>query len=182
MTPQFYKGDERELKFYASGAGIMDDLNIQKDLFFDEAFSTFALGEIIWDSGRSPLANAISRNIFRESFEAIFDSFLIAGTFESYLLVFRKIFGDDVDVTFTIPAPGKLNIDIIAAGVEISDFIAREIVDNEYLFYDVVDIEEDDEIVFQTVKGIESEYELNQMLFELVPAGIYTEITLTLGA
>lgn len=181
MTPQFYKGDERELKFYNSGAGILDDLSFQKDLFFDEAFTTYALGEIIWDSGRSPLANAIPRKIFRESFSAIFDSFLIAGTFESYILVFKKIFGDDVDITFTVPAPGKLNIDIIAAGVEISDFLAREIVDNAYVFYDVVD-DEDDEIVFQTVKGFETEYELNQMLFELVPAGIYTNITLTLGA
>ena len=106
MTPQFYKGDERELKFYNSGSPILDDLNAQKDLFFNEAFTTYTLGEIIWDSGRSPLANAIPRKVFRESFSAIFDSFLIAGTFESYLLVFRKIFGDDVVVTFSVPAPG----------------------------------------------------------------------------
>jgi hypothetical protein len=76
--------------------------------------------------------------------------------------------------------PGKLNIDITASGVQISDFISREIVNNEYVFDEVID-DEGDNIVFQGVKGFETQYELEQMLFEMVPAGIYTEITLTLG-
>ena len=175
---QYFKGDATELKMDAAGTPIMNLLSIQKDLFLAGAYTAFPLGDLIYEEGRSPLSNAILQSIFRESFPEIFEAFVVSGSFESYLTVFRKIFGDDVDVTFTIPDPGKLEIVIIASGLEISKFIAREIVDNAYVFDYVVD-DVGDNIVFQTVKGFQSQYELEQMLFELVPAGIYTEITLT---
>lgn len=178
--PQFFKGDATEQKYYLSGLPISEQLSAQKSLFFDDAYACFVLGELLYDNDYAPLARAIPREIFRESFATVFDAFLTAGSFESYLTVFRNIFGDDVEVTFTVPAPGKLNIDIVAAGFQLSDFIAREIVANAYVFDEIID-DEDDNIVFQTVKGFESQYELQQMLFEMVPAGIYTEITLTVG-
>lgn len=181
MGQQYFKGDDQELKFFAAGNPIATNLSAQLDQFFDGAYASFVLGELLYDTGRSPLANAIPREIFRESFAKIFDSFLLAGSFESYLTVFRNIFGEDVDVTFTVPAPGKLNIDIVAAGTALYDFIARIIVENEYQFDTIID-DEDDTIVFQAIKGFESQYELEQMLFEMVPAGIYTEITLTIGS
>lgn len=178
---QFFKGDAQELKFYNSGNPVLSNLSGQKNDFFNGSYSCFVLGEVLFDNNRSPLANAIPREIFREVFSDLFDSFVLAGSFESYLTVFRNVFGETVDVTFTIPAPGKLEIDIVADGTALYDFIARIIVDNEYQFDTIVD-DEDDTIVFQAVKGFESQYELEQMLFEMVPAGIYTEITLTIGA
>lgn len=180
MAVQYFKGDSREKKFYNCGLEIMDNLSMQKDMFYDDAFETADLGDLIKEDLRSPLANAISPTIFRSSFKEIFDAFVVAGTFESYLTVFTKIFGDDVEVDFTVPSPGKLLIDIVASGLEESPFIERHIVSNVYLFEEVVDYV-DDNIVFQTVKGFQSQYELEQMLFEMVPDGIYTEITLTLG-
>lgn len=177
---QRFKGDETEEKFYLAGSPICQALSAQKSIFFDEAYACFVLGEVLFDSARAPLANAIPRAIFRQSFVEIFDAFVSAGTFEGYLTVFRKIFGEDVEVEFTVPAPGKLNIDITATGVELSPFVARRIESNAYVLDSVID-DEDDNIVFQTIVGFESQYELEQMLFEMVPAGIYTEITLTLG-
>lgn len=177
---QYFKGDSEELKFYNGGEPTLSDLALQKDSFFDEAYACYILGEMIWDSARSPLANAIPRAIFRKSFSTIFDSFLLAGSFESYLIVFQKVFGASVDVTFTVPAPGKLNIDIIADTIELTDFIARYISENSYFYDEIID-DEGDNIAFQSIEGLESEYELQQMLFEMVPAGIYTEITLTIG-
>ncbi len=177
---QYFKGDAQELKFYNAGEPSLSDLALQKDSFFDEAYACYILGEMIWDSARSPLANAIPRAIFRKSFSTIFDSFLLAGSFESYLIVFQKVFGASVDVTFTVPAPGKLNIDIIADTIEITDFIARYISDNSYFYDEIID-DEGDNIAFQSIEGLESEYELNQMLFEMVPSGIFTNITLTIG-
>ena len=178
--PQFFKGDAEERRYYNSGQPIMSDLSTQKDLFFDDAYACFILGELLYDTNRAPLANAIRRDIFRESFSTIFDAFLLAGSFEAYLTVFRKIFGDDVDVEFTVPAPGKLQIDIVAAGFELSDFLARRIEANTYVYDEVID-DEGDNIAFQSVKGFTSQYELEQMLFEMVPDGIYTEITLAVG-
>ena len=163
--PQFFKnGDAEELKYYNSAAPISDQLSAEKDQFNQDAYACFVLGELIYDNDLSPLANAIPREIFRESFQSIFDAFLTAGSFESYLSVFRKIFGDDVEVTFGVPAPGKLTIDIVAAGVQLSPFVARYIESNTYVFHNVVD-DEGDQIVFQTIKGFESQYELEKMLF-----------------
>ena len=178
--PQFFKGDAEERRYYESGRQILDILSAQKNEFLDGAYGCFVLGELLYDNDYAPLANAIPRAIFRESFETIFNSFLIAGTFESYLTVFRNIFGDAVEVTFTVPAPGKLEIDIVATGLEIYGTLVRDIVNDAYQYYTLTD-DEGDRIVLQAVKGFESQYELEQMLFEMVPAGIYTEITLTVG-
>lgn len=178
--PQFFKGDETELKYYNSGAPILQTLSQQKTDFYEDAYGCFVLGELLYDNGYAPLSNAIPREIFRESYAALFESFVVAGTFEGYLSVFRQIFGPDVEVVFTVPGPGQLNIDITSAGVVLSPFITRYIENNAYVLDNIVD-DEGDRIVFQTVKGFESQYELEQMLFEMVPDGIYTEIDLTIG-
>lgn len=176
---QYYKGDELEIKMDAAGAKAMDQIKLQRDLFYSQAYETSALGDLIYDNKLAPLTNAITREIFRDAFKEIFDAFIAVGTFEAYLTVFRKIFGPDVDVTFTVPAPGKLNIDIIATGFELYDFIYREIQDNNYVYDEVID-ENDDIIAFQLLKGFQTQEEVEQMLFEMVPAGIYTEITLSI--
>jgi hypothetical protein len=178
---QKFKGDALELKFEAVMSGIAQDLSLQRDLFMEGAYEAAPLGDLIFDDLRSPLSNAISKEIFRTAFAEIFQAFIEVGTFEAYLTVFKKIFGDDVEVLFTIPAAGKLQIDITAEGVELADFVARYIQDNQYVFDEIID-DEGDNIVFQSIKGFQSQYELEQMLFEMVPAGIYTEISLTLGA
>lgn len=177
---QMFKGDATELKFYNSGASILGLLSDQKTVFFDECFDSYVLGELIWDNELTPLANAIPRDVFRETFSTIWDSFVLAGSFESYISVFKKIFGDDADIVFTVPAAGKLNIDITANAEALFDFISRDVVDGAYEFSEIID-DEDDNIVFQAVPGLESEYEVEQMLFEMVPAGIFTQITLTLS-
>lgn len=179
--PQFFKGDATEIKYYNSGLPSVDAIIAQRDAFYDDAYGCFILGELLYDNDYAPLARAIPREIFREGFATIFESFIIAGTFESYLTVFRNIFGDDVEVTFTVPGNGRLQIDIVAAGFQLSDFITRYIENNAYVFDEIID-DEGDNIVFQTVKGFESQYELEQMLFEMVPDGVYTEITLTVGS
>jgi hypothetical protein len=182
---QHYKGDDLELKFEAAIQPILDVLSMQKDLFFDGAYDCGPLGDLLHEDDRSPLANAIKLEIFRTSFNTIYNAFTVSGSFESYLVVFRKIFGDTVDVTFTVPAPGKLNIDIVADELEEAFFVERHIVSNHYFFDNVVwydTVPDGGNIVFQSVKGFKTQYELEQMLFEMVPAGIFTEITLTFGA
>lgn len=176
---QFFKGDEKELKFYNSGLPILNSTSNDRTEFFNDAFACFALGDLLYDTGRAPLTNAIKREIFREAFATIFNAFLTAGSFESYLTVFRTIFGDDVQVTFTVPSAGRLQIAIVAAGVQYSTWVARTIVGNSYVFDEIID-DEGDNLVFQSVKGFETQYEVEQMLFEMVPDGIFTEISLTL--
>lgn len=178
--PQYFKGDALEKKFDNSGETICSQLSLDKDDFLEGAYETGPLGDLIFEASRSPLSNAISQDIFRLAFKQIFEAFVKVGTFEAYITVFEKIFGEDVGLTFTVPGPGQLQIDIEAEGIELSDFITRYIQNNAYVFDEIVD-DEGDNIVFQTLQGFQSQYELEQMLFEMVPAGIYTEITLNLG-
>lgn len=177
---QFFKGDAIEKKYYDAGKPIMDGLSLQRDEMFDDAYACQVLGNIIWESKLSPLTNAITQDIFRESFSELVQSFIEVGTFESYLSVFKKIFGEEVGVQFEVPAPGKLNILIEAEGIELFEMMGREIVDDAYDYFEITD-HTGDPILLQTVKGFQSQAELERMLFEMVPAGIFTNISLTIG-
>lgn len=177
---EYFKGDETELKYYNSVKPISDVIDSATDDMYDECYESAPLGEVLFDSGRTPLSNAIKREIFISAFAEIFQAFVKVGTFEAYITVFEKIFGTDVDVQFTVPAAGKLEIDITAEGVELSYFVAREIEDNTYAYNQVITQDGIDSLVFQSIKGFTSEYDLEQMLNEMVPAGVFTTITLTL--
>jgi hypothetical protein len=177
---QKFKGDETELKFEAAGSNILDALELQLDAFEAGAYTAAPLGDVLYDTERTPLANAIDRTIFRNAYPEIYEAFTVAGSFESYLSVFAKIFGDEVDVTFTVPAPGKLEIDIIADEVILSDLVSRYIADGQYNFDEIVDYDGDN-VAVQTIKGFQNPYELEQMLYEMVPDGIWTSISLTFG-
>lgn len=178
---QYFKGDEVERKVYACVAPIMAEILIQRGLLVSECYQAGDLGDVIYDNNWAPLANAIDKQIFRSTFADLFGSFISAGTAEAYIAVFQKIFGDDVEITFTVPAPGQLGIEIVASGTELSHMLGRHISDNIYLFDDVVTTDGDN-ISFATIKGFQSQYELEQMLFEMVPEGISTDITLTVGS
>ena len=106
--------------------------------------------------------------------------FLEAGSFEGYISVFQKVFGNDVDLTFTVPSAGKLVIDIQAQGLIPFDLAARKIVENEYVFDKVVD-QDDNQIIINFIKGLNSQSDVEIMLNELVPQGVWTDINLTLG-
>lgn len=183
MSVQYFKGDDNEKKFDASAQTILAALSNQLDEFFAGAYRCKPLGDLLWENNRAPLAKAIKQEVFRDAFAEIFDAFLVAGTFESYISVFKKIFGEAVEVTFTVPGPGILDIDIVADGFEASNFIARHIEGADYVYDNVVYLDGDgtDNIVFQTVKGFTAQYELEQMLKEMVPIGISTHITLSTG-
>ncbi len=190
---QKFKNDSIENKYIDAGTPIFDQLSMAKDDFFDDCYNAAPLGDLLHEGDRSPLSTAIQLEIFRNCFNTVYENFRVAGTFESYLVVFQKIFGESVQVEFNAdnlttpdspPGPGKLQINIIADELELFDFVARHINDNEYLFDKVVYYDDDgqDNIIFQTVKGFHTQYELEQMLFEMVPAGVFTDINLTFGA
>lgn len=176
----FKSTDEKERKIVEAGKQPFDLKLAELDEFYDNAYSAGPLGDLLWQENRAPLSRAIVQSIFRETFSEVFEAFLVAGSFESYISVFKKIFGDDVEITFTVPDPGKLQIDIVSTGFQLSDFISRYIENNAYVFDEVID-DEGDNIVFQTIKGFQTQYELEQMLREMVPAGVFTEISLTVG-
>lgn len=179
---QFFKStDEVERKFYRVAENMIDLLNAQRGLTFGLAYEAEPLGDALWNLKAAPLTRSVKQNIFRQVFNTIFNNFLTAGNPEAYLSIFRQIFGETVDVQFTIINPGHVKIDIVTDSVDISDWQARELDENTFLFFDIVD-DVDDEIVFQTLAGFETPREVEVLLFELTPYGIFTEFTLTIDA
>lgn len=176
----FFKGDELELKMYDAAAPALEEIGTFLDEFFEQCYLCKPMGALLYDERRVPLTNAIRREVFIDTFAEIFDAWIFSGTFESYLTVFRKIFTNDAVIEFTVPAPGKLIIDIEAPATQENQFIARVIESGSFVFYDMI-TQDGDFLVFRGFPGIETEYELNKMLFTMVPAGIYTEISLTLS-
>ncbi len=177
---QFFKGDATEQKMYAAAAPTIDLLSLVLSTYFTDAYGSVEMGELLFDSQRIPLTNAIRREIFITCFKQILMAWAYCGTFESYLTVFRKIFGEDAEIEFTVPGPGKLTIDVTSSGTQNYNFIAREIVDNDYVFSNIVDYD-DNQIVFQAIQGIDTEAELITVLFTMVPGGIFTDVSLTIG-
>jgi len=206
---QKFKGDDLENKMIAVCQSVFDDLSAQKDLFFNEAYYSGPLGDILWTDGRAPLSQTIKQDVFRDAFQIIFEEFRHAGTFEAYMAIFDQIFGPQCEVEFTVPAPGKLEMDIIVEGFMLDDIINQDgdslitqsgvdhivsktrsgtvndiaivgvLVGGIETLYELI-TEDGDNILFQFVKGFKTQYELEQMLFEFVPAGIFTTVTLTI--
>ncbi len=205
---QKFKGDATELKMIECAKSLFDDLSAEKTTFFEQCYSAGPLGDILWTDERAPLSQTIKQDVFRDAFQAIFEEYRHSGTFESYNAIFDQIFGTQCEVEFTVPAPGKLNIDIVAGGFSIDDIIddvgdsliTQDGVDHIITksrstssdfaivstfiagvetIYELVD-SDGDNILFQFVKGFKTPYELEQMLFEFVPAGIFTTVTLTI--
>jgi hypothetical protein len=177
---EVFKGDATELKFIEAGSGATDVVSTEKDTFYSGAYEAEAFGDILYDLKLTPLSYSIPKENYRDVFWVIFNQFPLTGTFEVFLSAFRAVFGPDVDVTFTVPAPGKLTIDIAATGLILSDFIAREIIDNVYVTNEIID-DVGDNIAFLSLKGFANQSQVERMLFEMVVAGIYVTVTLDLG-
>lgn len=177
---QYFKGDETELKFVNAGLPAFTGVSLSKAAFFDGCYDAAPLGQLIWDLKASSIARGINRAAFSVVFNEIFNRFNVAGTFELYIDVFKLIFGEDAEIEFTVPAPGKLEIEISAAEATLFDFIAATIEDNDYTFDEVVD-DTGDNIAFATIAALVSQYETEQFLYQLAPGGIFTTITLTIG-
>lgn len=175
----FKNGDVTEKKYEDSAEPILTILSGDKTDFYDGAYTCEPLGDLIFETERAPLTNAIKQDIFRAAFSEIFQAFVKVGTFEAYITVFQKIFGVDANITFTVPAPGKLTIAIEATQIELSDFIYRIVQDNQFVYDQIITQDGVDVVAFQSIQGFATQYELETMLFEMVPAGIFTDISLT---
>lgn len=177
MNPQLFKGDDVELQYDGSISPETDILSVDKDEFFEGAYDDSTLGDIIFQDSRSPLSQEIPQDVFRVVFSQIFQNFNQAGTFEFYMSVFKAVWGDNVDVTFTVPSPGILQINVEALEIEFDQVIARYIVDNEY-FYDNLLTSTGDNLLFQVAQGLKTQGEANSLTQELCVGGILVTITL----
>lgn len=151
----------------------------ERTTFYDNAFVSFLLGDLLYS--RDPMAGVITQEVYRQSYPAIHELFTRPGTFEFYMTVFRSIWGNDVAVSFVVPGPGHLQVNINALAVRMDFAAARSIVDNAYVDDDII-TEDGDNLIFQGTQGIKTQREIDAMMIEVHPEGVYVETTLTIGA
>ena len=177
----FKETDETEAKFTAAALPALEDLGGERDTFYADAFEAFPLGDVLYELERDPMVGVITPEIFRSSFFAIHELFTRPGTFEFYLEVFRAIWGEAVDVEFVVPAPGKLLINIAELAPTTFNLMVRRIVSDVYVYEALKTTTALDQIVIQDVQGTKNETEVDALINEIAPGGIWIVSTLETG-
>jgi hypothetical protein len=178
---RFKETDPIETKTLAVFMPTLDALGEDHDDFWNGFATAANLGDVLYTLGRDPLAGVIDPITFRQSFWAIHELYTRPGTFEFYLTVFRAIWGDDVDVIFTIPGPGKLEIGISGELAPIESYLVfREIVGTTYILHPMITQDGGDRILAQGFQGLKTQADANRLIAELAVHGIWTTLTLTL--
>lgn len=178
MVEAFRQTDAVEKKVADAASPALALCGDALDDFFAGAETCFRLGDVIFELKRAPLVDAISQETFRRGFYAIFDLFTRPGTFEYYLSVFRAIFGENVYVEFSIPAPAHLKITLTVLDTSLENAAYREVEGMAYVVGDILTTE-GDELIFQVDLGPKSQSEFDIIMLELVPAGIFLDGELT---
>lgn len=176
---RFKQNDPIERKVTDCFSPMTELIENMRTEFFDGAYTSYGLGEAIFNIGADPMARSSSKETYLESYPAFHELFKKPGTFDFFLGVFRSVWGDDVEVEFSIPTPGHLVINIEALESRADNWTARSIVDNEYIYDNMVD-HVGDNLMFQAVNGVKTQQEVDTMMAELSVQGIFTETTLTI--
>jgi hypothetical protein len=177
VITQKFKGDATELKVEASASPAFDLASLSKDQFLESGFTAAPFLLMLYDEGRMPFSDRIPRDSFVEFIQEALSRFPFTGTFDSYLFILEKVFGEGSGVLFDVPAAGKLEILVNAASSILSDLVAVELSSGQYVTSELVN---EDLALLQVsgISGIDSEYKLTQLLAELIPAGIFPDVTL----
>lgn len=174
---QYFKEDERELKFYNAGKNAFDVVTSAQESFFDGAYTASDFLLALYDAGRMPFADRVPRDAFVAFFLQAVPNFPFTGTFEAYLFILKSIFGQATEIFFEVPAPGKLSILVDAEASFFDDWVATEFIDGVYVDTPMVTWEGEG-MEFGGVSGITSQAQLVMLLQEIIPQGIWTNIGL----
>ncbi len=177
MTQNF-KGDATELKMQLAGSRPFDICGASLDQFYAGGYDAADFLLMLYDAGRMPFADRVARDSFVSFIAQAIPNFPVTGTFEAYIFILKAIFGDETLVEFDVPAAGKLEMIVNAEAALDFDFQGREYTSDGYLTFELVTMD-GYALAFTGISGIDSEAELTQLLGEIIPAGIWPDITLT---
>jgi hypothetical protein len=176
MTQNF-KGDSKELKMQAVAGPLLDLTDVALNSFYSDGYDCNEFLLMLYDEQRMPFQK-LSRLAYIQFIKEALKRFPSAGTFEFYLFILRAIFGDLSEINFELTDPGKISIEVNATSRLEYDLIAREFIDGSYVDYELIDYNFDI-LTARGLAGIENEYQLGLLFSEILPCGIYPEISLT---
>jgi hypothetical protein len=181
MITQKFKGDDTELKMEAAAESAFDLCDVSLDKFYQEGYDASPFLLMLYDEGRMPFSDRVPRDSFVEFIREALERFPFTGTFESYIFILQAIFGPGSGVLFNVPAAGKLEILVNASSSLEFDLVAREVIEGVITEFTMVDYL-GNTLTARGLSGIDSEFELQMLLAELIPAGIFPDITLAFFA
>ncbi|MGN0024132.1 MAG: hypothetical protein ACI351_01725 [Candidatus Avelusimicrobium sp.] len=166
---EYFTGDKSEKKIVSCAGSLFQILEGEVRAFFQNAYNAEGLGRVLYDAGLAPLSNILPRDTFAGTMNALFEKFRTAGTFESYISVFKTIFGADTGVVFEVLGKAQLRINITAkrAGTRLWGTLDEKLVKDKA----------GKVFAFQRTVKSGDYYEARQVLTILTPGGIYLEVT-----
>lgn len=179
-TAKNFKGDALEIKMDASASSATAFVGAALDEFHAGGEDCDAFLLSLYDSGRMPYSQRISRDVFVSFFREAVKRFPFMGNFDSYIFILREVFGEESGILFDVPAAGKLSIEVSAISALVFDAVVREFdtSGNAYEFSNLI-TSGGDRIVFRGVSGIQTETDLRLLFAEMMPGGIFPIIDLS---
>lgn len=167
--PEYFKGDDAEKQIVAGANSLFQVLEGELRVFLQNAYQGEGLGCVLYDAEMAPLVNVLPRDTFAGTMNALLENFQQAGTFESYISVFKTIFGADTGVVFEVLGKAQLRINITAkrAGTRLWGTLDKKLVKDKA----------GKVFAFQRTVKSGNYYEARQVLTILTPGGIYLEVT-----
>lgn len=175
---QHFKGDTLELQMIAAGDPAFEFTLAELDEYFQNCYDVEPFLLMLYDSGRMPFSDRVPRDSFVSFIRQAIPNAQVTGTFENYIFILKSIFGQLSDVLFDVPAPGKLEMIVSASDLLEFDFEGRDRSGGTLETF-TIDTSDGEQLQFRGIAGIDSEAELTQLLSELIPAGIFPDITLS---
>ncbi len=175
---QSFKGDSVETKMRSVADPVFDLTNASLDDFYDQGFDASPFLLMLYDNGKIPYSQRIKRDYFVVFIKEALKRFPVIGTFESYVFILTAIFGEFTEINFEVPGAGKLAIDITAADSVEFEFVGREFEDGVFSIFNIVDYD-GSLLIFRGIPGIQSEYDLELLFSEIIPAGIFPDTSLS---
>ncbi|MDR2426816.1 MAG: hypothetical protein LBD46_06550 [Endomicrobium sp.] len=123
---QLFRKEKDDISNYKIWKACNDYTLANLRTYFENAYSSQGLGEIIYDGQYIEISKAIRRDIFLQSFDTIMQSLDKTGTFEMLITIIKAIFGADAGITFNMTSPGVLEIDIEQHSSDVSNWIAKD--------------------------------------------------------
>lgn len=175
---QLFKDDAENKLFYSIMQKAKDRILIQDLILMNkDIIGSKALGYVLYDSNVLDVGFEIDREFFATHYVSIFEAMAANGVRESWITLIKALLGEKTEITFEIPNPGHLRINI------------KE--DTENSTYGLA-FEDHDHVVGALAKtagsqvgikmrSVGSNYTINQarnVLENLVVDGVFTEFNL----
>lgn len=112
MTQLFKPNEQNTKLFEVMKKAKSKNITVDMVSMHNEIIGSKALGAVIFDEGLIDFGFEIDRQFFIDHYLSIFEAMTKPITLETHRILIRSILGDLVDITFEIPNPGHLIVNI----------------------------------------------------------------------